>query len=186
MDGIRIFSDIVGTQGGARLGLSPLQDIAAEDIERIEVIKGASAATLYGTEAAAGVIQIFTKRGVSGAPIWSAEITGGLQQPAAPQHGQRSLGAVHQVRRGDVRDQHDQRATYGQDVKFGDPTCPSSGRWFKNGRLQRYSLSVRGGAGDLDVLRLGQLQRRGRDAPDAAGPHSAACGRTSTSRPTRT
>jgi len=69
VDGVRIFSDIVGTPGGARTSISPLQDIAASDIERIEVIKGASAATLYGTEASAGVIQIFTKRGIAGAPI---------------------------------------------------------------------------------------------------------------------
>ena len=39
-------------------------------IERIEVLKGAAAATLYGTEASNGVIQIFTKKGTSGAPRW--------------------------------------------------------------------------------------------------------------------
>lgn len=47
---------------------SPLNDINPNDIDRIEVIKGASATTLYGSEAAAGVIQIFTKRGREGAP----------------------------------------------------------------------------------------------------------------------
>lgn len=40
-----------------------LDDIDPAEIERIEVVKGAAAATLYGTEASAGVIQIFTKRG---------------------------------------------------------------------------------------------------------------------------
>ena len=40
-----------------------LADIASEDIERIEVIKGAAASSLYGSDAANGVIQIFTKRG---------------------------------------------------------------------------------------------------------------------------
>ena len=35
-------------------------------------MKGAAATTLYGTEASAGVIQIFTKKGISGAPIWNA------------------------------------------------------------------------------------------------------------------
>ena len=40
-----------------------LADIASEDIERVEVIKGAAAASLYGSDAANGVIQIFTKRG---------------------------------------------------------------------------------------------------------------------------
>jgi TonB-linked SusC/RagA family outer membrane protein len=42
-----------------------LADIASEDIERVEVIKGAAAASLYGSDAANGVIQIFTKRGAN-------------------------------------------------------------------------------------------------------------------------
>jgi TonB-linked SusC/RagA family outer membrane protein len=40
-----------------------LPDINPLDIERIEVAKGASAATLYGAQAGNGVIQIFTKSG---------------------------------------------------------------------------------------------------------------------------
>jgi len=40
-----------------------LADINSEDIERIEVIKGAAASSLYGSDAANGVIQIFTKSG---------------------------------------------------------------------------------------------------------------------------
>jgi TonB-linked SusC/RagA family outer membrane protein len=43
-----------------RLGLA---DINSEDIERIEIVKGAAASSLYGSDAANGVIQIFTKRG---------------------------------------------------------------------------------------------------------------------------
>jgi TonB-linked SusC/RagA family outer membrane protein len=39
------------------------QDIEAMDVESIEVIKGAAAASLYGSRAAAGVIAITTKRG---------------------------------------------------------------------------------------------------------------------------
>lgn len=40
-----------------------LQDINMEDVESIEVVKGASAASLYGSRAANGVVQIITKRG---------------------------------------------------------------------------------------------------------------------------
>ena len=46
----------------SRLSLS---DINSEDIERVEVIKGAAASSLYGSDAANGVIQIFTKRGAN-------------------------------------------------------------------------------------------------------------------------
>jgi TonB-dependent SusC/RagA subfamily outer membrane receptor len=45
-----------------RLGLS---DINSDDIERVEVIKGAAASSLYGSDAANGVVQIFTKRGAN-------------------------------------------------------------------------------------------------------------------------
>jgi len=45
-----------------RLGLA---DINSEDIERIEIVKGAAASSLYGSDAANGVIQIFTKRGAN-------------------------------------------------------------------------------------------------------------------------
>jgi len=42
-----------------------LADINAEDIERIELVKGAAASSLYGSDAANGVVQIFTRRGSS-------------------------------------------------------------------------------------------------------------------------
>ena len=40
-----------------------LADINSQDIERVEVVKGAAASSLYGSDAADGVIQIFTRRG---------------------------------------------------------------------------------------------------------------------------
>ncbi len=43
-----------------------LVDLNPQDIERIEVIKGAAAAALYGSRASNGVVQIFTKRGKEG------------------------------------------------------------------------------------------------------------------------
>jgi len=42
-----------------------LADINTEDVERMEVIKGAAASSLYGSDAANGVVQIFTKRGAA-------------------------------------------------------------------------------------------------------------------------
>src|SRR5439155_1217859 len=40
-----------------------LEDISYQAIDRVEVVKGAAASSLYGSDAANGVIQIFTKRG---------------------------------------------------------------------------------------------------------------------------
>ena len=42
-----------------------LADIAGEDVERVEIVKGAAASALYGSDAANGVVQVFTKRGQS-------------------------------------------------------------------------------------------------------------------------
>ena len=50
------------------IGQNRMVDINPADIERIEVLNGAAAAAIYGSRANAGVIQIFTKKGVSGAP----------------------------------------------------------------------------------------------------------------------
>ena len=42
-----------------------LADMAPEDVERVEIVKGAAASSLYGSNAANGVVQIFTHRGSS-------------------------------------------------------------------------------------------------------------------------
>ena len=54
IDGVIIDPSVTG---------SPLSDINAEDIESIEVVKGAAGASLYGSRAANGVINITTNRG---------------------------------------------------------------------------------------------------------------------------
>ncbi len=50
--------------GGA--SSSAIADIPIENIERIEYVKGGAATTLFGADAANGVIQIFTKKGTAG------------------------------------------------------------------------------------------------------------------------
>ncbi len=63
---INLNADAMST--GLQAGQNRLIDINPNDIERIEVLNGASAAALYGSRAANGVVQIFTKRGKSGKP----------------------------------------------------------------------------------------------------------------------
>ena len=45
-----------------------LADLNPNDVERIEILKGAAAAAIYGSRASNGVVQIFTKRGKIGKP----------------------------------------------------------------------------------------------------------------------
>lgn len=65
--------------GGAAV-TNRLADFAPEDIDRIEVLKGAAAAALYGSRANNGVIQVFTKRGRSGTPRVTLRTEVGLSQ----------------------------------------------------------------------------------------------------------
>ncbi len=65
VDGVRIDTKQTSVASGAVL--SALNDINPDEIESIEIVKGPAAATLYGADASAGVIQVITKRGVAGA-----------------------------------------------------------------------------------------------------------------------
>jgi TonB-linked SusC/RagA family outer membrane protein len=83
VDGVRIDNGggfgvgFVGTGGGGRP--SRLDDIDPSAIEKIEVLKGAAAATLYGTEASNGVLLITTKKGTASAPRWTLEVEQGMK-----------------------------------------------------------------------------------------------------------
>ncbi len=66
---------VVGATSGAP---SPLDQIDPGSIETIEVLKGPSAATLYGPDAANGVIVITTKKGHAGPARWTADASRGM------------------------------------------------------------------------------------------------------------
>ena len=79
IDGVRMSANN-GSIGYSTLGNNPsrLGDISPEDIENIEIVKGPSAATLYGTDAANGVVLITTKKGRAGSAKWTAFAEGGM------------------------------------------------------------------------------------------------------------
>jgi TonB-linked SusC/RagA family outer membrane protein len=68
VDGVRVDNSSNTSFSFGGESTSALSDLLTSDIERIEVTKGGAASTLYGSDAANGVIQIFTKRGQEGAP----------------------------------------------------------------------------------------------------------------------
>lgn len=158
VDGVRIANQPTRAGWGGRGFISPLQDIAPEDIARIEIVKGAAATTLYGTEASNGVIQVFTKRGVAGSDaIWSTELTAGVNSGA--RWGTDADPSEQYVNCGNAD------LLYGFDIDTGgrehfvDPTCPSDGDWMRNGAITNFALSVRGGTGNITYFASGNFGR---------------------------
>ncbi len=172
VDGVRVQNDAtLGPSTGVASNASALGDINPDQIESIEIIKGPSAATLYGTEASAGVIQIITKKGSVGAPEFTIETSQGTNFKVDPQG---TLGTQYacsivasqcpaanivpvqlydeagHYRRRDGRFAGLPAGGTGGIASTFDPTNARSGDLFQNGWAQRYNASVRGG---LDQVR---------------------------------
>lgn len=70
VDGVRYSVASPGTSAG-QTPLTLLNNLSPEEIEDVEMVRGPSAATLYGTGAANGVIVITTKKGRAGKAKWN-------------------------------------------------------------------------------------------------------------------
>jgi TonB-linked SusC/RagA family outer membrane protein len=82
IDGVRVENSVAIIAGYGQTS-GRLNDLNPEEIESLEVVKGPSAATLYGTDAANGVIVVTTKRGRAGRPVWNTYLETGHIDPAA-------------------------------------------------------------------------------------------------------
>src|SRR5439155_22427982 len=169
---------------------SRLDDINPEAIDHIEILKGAAAATLYGTEASAGVIQIFTKKGSRGSPRWDFMTEQGFANYPAARYAPNagwvmpdSLGAVRAaslVKGFHVPTAAELSAFYGQalqpyqviEQRFVD-------RLFETGYNSTYSGSVSGGTPGVTYYVNGRYVRENRPfggaklGPTAATDHKA-------------
>lgn len=129
-------------------GISRLSDINPEEIDRIEIVKGAAAATLYGTQGANGVIQIFTKHGRSGSPEWRLEAEGGFERSPADRFPGRLWTQF--VNPANGYQAHDPREI------------------IENGGKQRYGLQASGGSDQVNYFVSGSfLNHKGSITPTA-------------------
>lgn len=128
----------VGGQTGSRLN-----DLNPEDIESIEIVKGPSAATLYGTEAAAGVILIQTKRGREGETRWNFRAETGVTRDVTewPDVAYNPTFSQLAPLPGAKDTVYTMNLLEGENPGIDDP--------FRNGLQQGYGGSVRGGVSGI-------------------------------------
>ena len=141
IDGIRVNnSQGIGPTGSGGLSgqnsqvAGRMNDINPDDIESIEVISGPAAATIYGTEAAAGVIQIITKKGAFGGAVQTTM--------------QASVGSMYfRDAAGRVQTNYAKDSTGAIVAWNGVQAEADSGRpLFKTGLTRQYNGSVSGGS----------------------------------------
>ncbi|MDQ4079123.1 MAG: SusC/RagA family TonB-linked outer membrane protein [Gemmatimonadota bacterium] len=166
IDGIRYNTNDIGNFVPSGAGLtsfsgqttSALDIVSPNDIESIEIIKGPSAATLYGAEAAGGVIQIITKKGTRGQQRlrWTAKVERGTNEWGVDHiTNYTTCDSIKQA----------QASTWPgcvgvpRNTIFTDQPMVRDPLALREGDLERYSLSVRGGgdrygfyiSGDYDL-----------------------------------
>ena len=187
IDGARVDTDsdtddflAVGGQSASRLN-----DLNPDDIESVEIIKGPAAAALYGTEAAAGVIRIETKSGTaSGDTRFTFRVESGVNRGASTQFpsayvnprglfGDRVdpgtfLAGVPGLL-GDsvaVTDTLYQMNLLEPQIRPSPARAPGYGDPFRDGYVQTYGGSVRGGSDFLTYYLSGELDAQDGNLPN--------------------
>ena len=130
-------------------------DLESMDVESVEIVKGAAAASLYGSRASAGVIQIRTRRGAN-------QAEGTTRVTARSEYGSNALGNKvewaqnHYYRTNEAgeyvnaagvvvpRSQRVAKPVYArfQDQTYKDPVYDQVDRFFKPGDFMKNSVNV--------------------------------------------
>ena len=122
----------------------PLNAISPDDIASIEILKDASAAAIYGSRGAGGVVLITTKRGIAGQNRLEAKFYTGVQT---------ATSVVKMLDASQFASLHNEMmANNGQpqNPDFADPATLGKGTdWlgalFRSAPMQNYSLAYSGG-----------------------------------------
>ena len=173
IDGVRVNNAAADAGGFPGVGVdsryppSRINDINADEIESIEIVKGPAAATLYGTEASNGVINILTKRGARGSATVSYQVNTGANWLPDPEHFFQH--SYYKSATGQIVDAN----VLGHDLHVGFPvsyygSCPKpykqsgdvcKGSPFSVGHPQAYQGSISGGLESLNYYFFGGWDR---------------------------
>lgn len=160
-------SDIVIRGVGSIGGMSPLyivdgirmsagNNFNLQDVESIEILKDASAAAIYGAQAAGGVVLVTTKRGVAGSDKMNINFNAyyGVRKP------------VNLYSMLNTPDYVKAKAASGVNTGgWGDPNTLPDNDWadqiYQNGSDQSYSLSLSGATAKTNYYLSANYQREG-------------------------
>ncbi len=140
VDGVRVDNSDDTASGTGGEESSALADLLVTDIERIEITKGGAASTLYGSDAAAGVIQIFTKKGTPGPTRITARIEQGIDIPH-------------------LKFMFDAGVIFPDVVADGEDARFLENNFFRSGHAQTYYVGADGGSEALTYSVSGRIQQ---------------------------
>ena len=147
IDGMLIMSDNSQTNAGgiAGAGLNGLSSISPGEIERIEILKDASATALYGSRGSNGVVLITTKRGKAGKSTVTFDTYYGVQQVT------KQLDMLNGEEFANFINNYSKDASLPLDARYLIPEKIGEGTdWqkaiFQQAPMQSYQLSVLGGS----------------------------------------
>lgn len=149
--GTRILIRGVGTLGNAAplyivdgVQVANINNLNQMDIESIDVLKDASAAAIYGSRAANGVVLVTTKSGRAGAPVVQVTANYGVQKKAS------SVDVLNAREWAIVSNQANANAGFpGLEIARNPDQLGEGTDWqdaiFRTGAVQQYNLLVSGG-----------------------------------------
>ncbi|MGH7717830.1 MAG: SusC/RagA family TonB-linked outer membrane protein [Gemmatimonadaceae bacterium] len=149
IDGVRINNEPttgISVQGFSSGVVSRFNDINPEDVESIEILKGPAAATLYGTEASRGVINVITKKGSATGTRYTLSVRQGAQWFYDPE------GRLPVNYWRDPSGQLQSLHVYEREKAAGNEL-------FRTGYMQGYTASVGGGAGSVRYYVSGDFDK---------------------------
>ena len=137
-------SPVLYVVDGMPLDGSAVNAIAPQDIATIDVLKDASAASIYGARAAGGVILITTKRGESGKPKVSFDSYYGVQSLI------KKMDMMNGPQNARAFNYSDSVRGETPDSDFADPSSMTSTDWqdllFPGGAIYNAHLNISGGS----------------------------------------
>lgn len=161
VDGIRVSNQSGTGPGSHDFGdgqtVARIDDLNPDDIADIQVLKGPTAAALYGSEAAAGVVLIETKKGTAG----DARFTFSTEQGFSDEYIDYPDNFFNVTSAGGITSVDDpliqqwrpiQNPVTGDVFARHNPLMNPNTSPFRTGRRAAYDLSVRGGSAGVDYF----------------------------------